>query len=55
MCKGAWPPEEDRKPSGAIADHGARNWKTIAAKAGIYHSLYPSMKPLFKITILIKL
>lgn len=32
--KGAWTAEEDRKLAEVIAIHGARKWKTIAAKAG---------------------
>ncbi|KAL3598596.1 hypothetical protein D5086_006514 [Populus alba] len=31
--KGAWTAEEDRKLAEVIAIHGARKWKTIAAKA----------------------
>ncbi|KAF2300976.1 hypothetical protein GH714_018806 [Hevea brasiliensis] len=33
--KGAWTPEEDKKLAEIIAIHGARRWKTIAAKAGL--------------------
>ncbi|KAJ6706262.1 TRANSCRIPTION FACTOR MYB8-RELATED-RELATED [Salix purpurea] len=31
--KGAWTAEEDRKLAEVIAIHGARRWKTVAAKA----------------------
>ncbi|XP_054776610.1 transcription factor MYB82-like [Prosopis cineraria] len=33
--KGAWTPEEDTKLAEAIAVHGAKRWKSIAAKAGL--------------------
>ncbi|GLU22460.1 hypothetical protein SLE2022_385330 [Rubroshorea leprosula] len=33
--KGAWTAEEDRKLAEVIAIHGAKRWKTIAAKAGL--------------------
>ncbi|XP_048130511.1 transcription factor MYB3-like [Rhodamnia argentea] len=33
--KGAWTPEEDGKLAEVIAVHGAKRWKTIAAKAGL--------------------
>lgn len=33
--KGAWTAEEDRKLAEVIAIHGARKWKTIAAKAAL--------------------
>ncbi|KAJ7963251.1 MYB transcription factor [Quillaja saponaria] len=33
--KGAWTLEEDQKLAEVIAVHGARKWKTIAAKAGL--------------------
>ncbi|KAK4269081.1 hypothetical protein QN277_022285 [Acacia crassicarpa] len=33
--KGAWTPEEDRKLAEVIAVHGAKKWKSIAAKAGL--------------------
>ncbi|KAF9685294.1 hypothetical protein SADUNF_Sadunf03G0039600 [Salix dunnii] len=32
--KGAWTAEEDRKLAEVIAIHGAKRWKTVAAKAG---------------------
>jgi hypothetical protein len=34
MNKGAWTTEEDRKLSEFTEIHGAKRWKTIAAKAG---------------------
>lgn len=34
MNKGAWTAEEDSKLSQYIEIHGAKRWKTIAAKAG---------------------
>ncbi|KAK3013104.1 hypothetical protein RJ639_010105 [Escallonia herrerae] len=33
--RGAWTAEEDRKLAEAIETHGAKKWKTIAAKAGL--------------------
>ncbi|KAK3030931.1 hypothetical protein RJ639_036669 [Escallonia herrerae] len=33
--RGAWTVEEDRKLAEAIETHGAKKWKTIAAKAGL--------------------
>ncbi|KAG5248761.1 transcription factor MYB [Salix suchowensis] len=33
--KGAWTAEEDRKLAEVIAIHGARRWKTVAAKAAL--------------------
>lgn len=38
--KGAWTAEEDHKLAEVIEVHGAKRWKTIASKAGIYHNLY---------------
>ncbi|KAI4355438.1 hypothetical protein L6164_004213 [Bauhinia variegata] len=35
LSKGAWTPEEDRKLAEVIAVHGAKRWKSIAAKAGL--------------------
>ncbi|XP_054782117.1 transcription factor MYB3-like [Prosopis cineraria] len=35
VSKGAWTPEEDRKLAEVIAVHGAKKWKSIAAKAGL--------------------
>ncbi|KAI9119739.1 hypothetical protein K1719_009128 [Acacia pycnantha] len=35
ISKGAWTPEEDRKLAEVIAVHGAKKWKSIAAKAGL--------------------
>uniref|UniRef100_A0A2N9F138 Uncharacterized protein n=1 Tax=Fagus sylvatica TaxID=28930 RepID=A0A2N9F138_FAGSY len=35
MNKGAWTTEEDRKLSEFTEIHGAKRWKTIAAKAGL--------------------
>lgn len=32
--KGAWTAEEDQKLAEVIAIHGAKKWKSIAAKAG---------------------
>lgn len=32
--KGAWTADEDRILAEAIAIHGAKKWKTIAAKSG---------------------
>ena len=34
MNKGAWTSEEDRKLSEYIEIHGAKRWKTVAAKSG---------------------
>ncbi|KAA8541639.1 hypothetical protein F0562_022791 [Nyssa sinensis] len=33
--RGAWTAEEDRKLAEVIENHGAKKWKTIAAKAGL--------------------
>lgn len=38
--KGAWTAEEDRKLSQCIELHGARRWKTLAVKSGIYVHTY---------------
>ncbi|KAK7857844.1 transcription factor MYB114 [Quercus suber] len=35
MNKGAWTSEEDRKLSEYIEIHGAKRWKTVAAKSGL--------------------
>ncbi|WCJ39432.1 myb domain protein 23 [Euphorbia peplus] len=35
FSRGPWAPEEDRKLAEVIASHGAKRWKTIAAKAGL--------------------
>ncbi|XP_030467708.1 transcription factor MYB114-like [Syzygium oleosum] len=35
MNKGAWTAEEDRRLSEYIEVHGAKRWKTIAAKSGL--------------------
>ncbi|KAI4329091.1 hypothetical protein L6164_021392 [Bauhinia variegata] len=35
LSKGAWTPEEDSKLAEVIAVHGAKRWKSIAAKAGL--------------------
>ncbi|XP_028752209.1 transcription factor WER-like [Neltuma alba] len=35
VSKGAWTPEEDRKLAEVIEVHGAKKWKSIAAKAGL--------------------
>ena len=34
--KGAWTAEEDRKLAEAIEVHGAKRWKIIATKAGLF-------------------
>ncbi|KAK2990163.1 hypothetical protein RJ640_008427 [Escallonia rubra] len=36
--RGTWTAEEDRKLAEAIETHGAKKWKTIAAKAGLNRS-----------------
>lgn len=36
ISKGAWAPEEDKKLAEVIAIHGAKRWKIIAEKAGMY-------------------
>lgn len=38
--KGAWTAEEDQKLAEVIAIHGAKRWKTIAAKAGAFTPFY---------------
>lgn len=40
LSRGAWKAEEDRKLAEAIAVHGPKRWKTIAAKAGISDLLH---------------
>ncbi|KAJ4824973.1 hypothetical protein Tsubulata_014344 [Turnera subulata] len=35
LNKGAWTEEEDRKLAEVIAIHGAKRWKTVAAKAAL--------------------
>ncbi|KAF8412966.1 hypothetical protein HHK36_000938 [Tetracentron sinense] len=39
VSKGAWTPEEDRILAQFIEIHGAKRWKTVAAKAGLYLDL----------------
>lgn len=37
LNKGAWTAQEDRKLAEAVGIHGAKEWTTIVAKAGIYY------------------
>ena len=35
--KGAWTAEEDRKLAEYIETHGAKKWKTVATKSGLFN------------------
>lgn len=39
--RGAWTDEEDQKLAQAIEIHGAKKWKTVAAKAGVCFFFLP--------------
>lgn len=45
--KGAWTAEEDQKLAEVIAIHGAKRWKSIAAKAGVPFKFHSFFFPLF--------